>query len=336
MSREPGRLLTEMESELYAFLEWLTANGVSTDREALEDVILELARQNYMREDNSLIDTKGDIRLERARLIGLSHITQLLRSREGKSSFDQIRPFLCLFSKASHPSSVTANAPGPVGDTVGHHVFELLIACHALGMSEQVEVDHPFKQKKGRRNPDVVLRWRGRRWGLACKTIDSPQPRSYVTQVAKGARQIEECPDVDIGVVVVNLKNWMPVDLLWPMKRDPQGNTIYDGCRDGLAARDKLLEFCRFVRGRILAEGDETILRQEWAGLSKPIPIILQYAYGVALINPGDSPRNQPLSFLHAFPVRPLTPAQAEDVDDFVRVLTASGAWHADDIVLRP
>ena len=61
--------------------------------------------------------------------------------------------------------------------------------------------------------PDVLATYRGKRWGLACKSAYG-SPTTVAKAVRKGAKQIERS-DIDFGMIVVQLTNIFPHDRMY-------------------------------------------------------------------------------------------------------------------------
>lgn len=67
--------------------------------------------------------------------------------------------------------------------------------------------------------PDITCEFEGTRWGIACKTFHSANPRTHLARLIEGAMQLEKA-DVQHGIVAVNLANLVPQALLLRMRTD--------------------------------------------------------------------------------------------------------------------
>jgi hypothetical protein len=76
--------------------------------------------------------------------------------------------------------------------------FEILTACTMNLFAEDVRLEDP---------PDVLLTFEGRRWGVACKTLNG-SPDRIVNLVRDGRDQLAKAP-CDAGVVLVETTNVM-------------------------------------------------------------------------------------------------------------------------------
>jgi hypothetical protein len=123
--------------------------------------------------------------------------------------FDQLIPHLEMLSK----TTVLQNAVSSVTDDAANKVIELYVACLAMSFGSKITLDHPVNSKGD--NPDVMLNFRGQRWALALKTLHSPKPRTIYDNIKKAADQIEASSAAH-GLVILNVKNLLDYDALWP------------------------------------------------------------------------------------------------------------------------
>jgi hypothetical protein len=123
--------------------------------------------------------------------------------------FGQLVPHLQMLSK----TTVLQNAASPVTDDAANKVIELYVACLAMTFGSNIALDHPVKSKGD--NPDVMLGFRGQRWALALKTLHSSKPRTIYDNIKKATDQIEASPAAH-GLVILNVKNVLNYDALWP------------------------------------------------------------------------------------------------------------------------
>lgn len=123
--------------------------------------------------------------------------------------FGQLVPHLQMLSK----TTVLQNAVSLVTDDAANKVIELYMACLAMTFGSSIALDHPVNSKGD--NPDVMLDFRGHRWALALKTLHSRKPRTIYDNIKKAADQIEASPATH-GLVVLNVKNLLDYDALWP------------------------------------------------------------------------------------------------------------------------
>lgn len=123
--------------------------------------------------------------------------------------FGQLVPHLQMLCK----TTVLQNAASSVTDDAANKVIELYVACLAMTFASNVALDHPVNSKGN--NPDVMFSFRGQRWAIALKTLHSRNPRTIYENIKKAAAQIEASP-AHHGLVVLNVKNLLDYDALWP------------------------------------------------------------------------------------------------------------------------
>lgn len=124
-------------------------------------------------------------------------------------NFGQLVPHLQMLSK----TTVLQNATSQVTEDAANKVIELYVACLAMTFGSNIALDHPVNSKGD--NPDVMLDFRGQRWALALKTLHSRKPRTIYDNIKKAADQIE-ASSASYGLVVLNVKNLLDYDALWP------------------------------------------------------------------------------------------------------------------------
>lgn len=125
------------------------------------------------------------------------------------ADFGQLVPHLQMLGN----TTVLQNASSSITDGDANKVIELYVACLAMTFGTNIALDHPINSKGD--NPDVMLDFRGQRWALALKTLHSRKPRTIYDNIKKAADQIEASPATH-GLVILNVKNILDYDALWP------------------------------------------------------------------------------------------------------------------------
>jgi hypothetical protein len=119
---------------------------------------------------------------------------------------DQLHGHLELLNSAnpamSRPRRLT---DPPLTDDAANKITELLVAALVMRFARAVELDPP-QGRAGGANPDILSTVDGMRWGFACKTMTSPNPKTMFDRICDGVDQIEVSP-AQRGVVIVNVKN---------------------------------------------------------------------------------------------------------------------------------
>jgi hypothetical protein len=128
--------------------------------------------------------------------------------------------------------SVLQNRFSPATDAVANKMVELYFGALAMRVGEDVVLDDPDHSKGD--NPDVMLSFRNQRWALAMKTLASARnPQTIYENIKKGSDQIQGS-SAEHGLVVVNLKNVIDHDALWPVGDIP---TTEDYAKSALLAQ---------------------------------------------------------------------------------------------------
>jgi hypothetical protein len=115
-------------------------------------------------------------------------------------------------------------------------IAELRLAACCMLMMDTLNFDPPVgkKQVKGQ-NPDIIGRFKGKRWAVECKTLhpDRPgaeqNPQAFLSLVEKARDQIKAAVvggRADTGVVVMNMKNTVDPDTFLP-RREENGHVYY-------------------------------------------------------------------------------------------------------------
>jgi hypothetical protein len=140
---------------------------------------------------------------------------RLLKARQ-HPSFATLLPHLELLN---HGDPRQAGRASPTDDPA-RKLFEMFTALLAMQFSESVELAQPVHGSSG--NPDVVVHFQGKKWGLACKVPTSANPESLVQNLAKAVEQVV-ASEVEAGVPMFNLKNVIPPESYW--RADPDDSS---------------------------------------------------------------------------------------------------------------
>lgn len=133
--------------------------------------------------------------------------TRLLSVRD-HPSFPGLLPHLELLNEGDPRQAGRARAT----DQAARKLFELFTALLAMRFADSVELEHPVHGSRD--NPDVVLRYRGKLWGLACKVPTSESPESLIQNLSKAVDQVV-ASGVDAGFPMFNLKNLISPESYW-------------------------------------------------------------------------------------------------------------------------
>ena len=172
------------------------------------------------------------------RAVGLADLARKILAVVGHKDFEQLRGHLELLTGKEEFSLHDATEKE---NRANNQVFELFVATGVMRFASDIQVEEPNPKKALKyRNPDVLATWSGQRWGFACKALHSEHPEALIENLRKGVKQID-ASDATAGMVLLNMKNLVPHDLLWPA--DLRGGSweyaSYDGPSD---VRDRFTE----------------------------------------------------------------------------------------------
>ena len=155
-------------------------------------------------------------------------------------------------------------------------IFELLMALSVLQKGTNVDLEHP-QSNPGPANPDVLVDIDGVRWGLACKVLNAPKIKTYYDRVEDGIEQIEKATGAQRGFVVVNLKNVLDYDQLWPAPIVRTNDTTEGRWPSpehlGALAEEQVEKFLADFESAFGGDAHIRVLFKE----KKTIPLILNY-----------------------------------------------------------
>ena len=208
---------TSAEETVDRFLEILSDHGVDLAG-ASQDEALQMMNVIQMWRDPHLLP--ADPRPVLRAAMGFVDLAGKVVGVAGHKDFGELIPHLKMLAK----TTVLQNAASPVTDDAGNKVIELYVADLAMRFADDVKLDHPSASKGD--NPDVMLTYRSKRWALALKTLHSRRPRTIYDNIKKASDQIEAC-EADHGLVVLNVKNLLDYDALWPASSMPFPETKF-------------------------------------------------------------------------------------------------------------
>jgi hypothetical protein len=120
-------------------------------------------------------------------------------------------------------------------DDAARKLVELYVACLAVHCGEDIRIDHPTKAKGD--NPDILLSYLDKKWGLAIKTPSSAHGQTLFENIKKAGKQIERSA-AHKGLVVLNLKNIIDHQALW----NNSYNTLHEATLALTAEIEKVCE----------------------------------------------------------------------------------------------
>lgn len=252
----------------------------------LEDASTAIIEMLELYKDKGIQNKKMDCRARWRQGLFLADIARKVLRAQSKPDFKNLILHLKLLLEPSNFSqfSAVSVSASPKEKEINNKVFELLVGVVLFQICSNLRFDHPVSSRGG--NPDVIGEYKGEKWGFACKVSHSEHPATFLERVREGIEQIERA-DVDRGFVVVNLKNLIPHDIIWPAKRHPEtGDWAYGSFlfRDGPAEILRILfEKWRYEIYKSLG-GYEPFVEQ-FRG-KKAVPLILVLYCSVAGYTP--------------------------------------------------
>ncbi|HLP58034.1 MAG TPA: hypothetical protein VK186_04355 [Candidatus Deferrimicrobium sp.] len=137
---------------------------------------------------------------------------------ENHQDFRQLLDHLRKLSKCKF----ALNSPNSRLDQDANKIIELYLATLCMRIGNNVLLDDPNNSKGN--NPDVIASINKLRWAFACKTIHTINSQTIFEKIEKAISQIEKS-NVEIGIPVINIKNILPYDRIWPLgKTFPSAN----------------------------------------------------------------------------------------------------------------
>ena len=255
----------------------------------LEEAVTAILEMLEIRKDKTIHDKRVDCREKWRRGFFLADIARKALRAEHHADFKNLLSHLRLLlepSNFSQFSAIEASA-NPKGREINNKVFELFVAVILFQMCSNLNFDDPNNSKGG--NPDVIAEYKGVKWGFACKVSHSENPMTFLDRVREGVEQIEKA-NVNHGIVIVNLKNLIPHDIIWPARLDKEnGEWIYGAFpfRNGPAEMIQII-FQKFEQQVYALTGGREAFVKQFAG-KKAVPLVLMFYCSVTGYSPNSN-----------------------------------------------
>ena len=252
----------------------------------LEEACTAILEMLEMHRDKAVHDKKLDCREKWRRGFFLADIARKALRAESHADFRNLLLHLRLLlepANFSQFSAIQASA-SPKEKETNNKVFELFVATILFQICSNLRFDDPKNSRAG--NPDVIGEYKTKRWGFACKVSHSENPLTFLDRIRDGIEQIEKA-DVDHGIVIVNLKNLIPHDIIWPAKRDGvNGEWTYGAFpfRDGPSEMIQII-FQKFQQQVYALTGGHEAFVSRFAG-KKAVPLVLMFYCSVTGYSP--------------------------------------------------
>lgn len=226
MDRAQARSFVEVRMLVHRFESVMESYGIAVKPDSrLGDLCLELQDLEDKRLGRSRIQD-SDYRRKVSEAIGLLHLIELIiHLADMGRRLDPLIPHMRLLV-GKKECLISQNVPG-TGSGRLNKLFELLMAVACMRFAKQLTLDDPDDSKGD--NADVLFTHDDTRWALACKVPNGPSPESACDNVISGIAQIDRS-DVEEGIVILNARNWIDHDALWPPpgKDDLQSSAVQD------------------------------------------------------------------------------------------------------------
>jgi hypothetical protein len=258
------------ETEVFEFEKLLNANGLIIQKGSdLERVLLAVVETNEKYKKEIEHDNNIDIRLIFSDVAGIVDFVKQILKQKNHSDFKQIIPHLHLLNTAT---SSTLTSKSKITDDGNNKLMELYIALLCMSFAKNVRLDDP-KNSKGD-NPDVMFEFNNKKWAIACKALHSSKEKTLYDTLEKGTEQIIRS-STDKGIVIVNFKNIIDRDQLWPIINQEKFEKNLEeplfGCFQDVSVPLKILNSygCNFQKKLIETIGIENLNK---LGESKKCP----------------------------------------------------------------
>ena len=246
MSRKTFREWAQDIWELEAILK---ASGIAVPAKSpFEEAALTLVEWDEVQTGRANFDNQNDHREQWRRALSLADFAEKIILVRSHADFSQLLPHLRLMAGTFDLSQFSATSPQ---NQANNKLFELYTAAMGLHVMSHCEVDDPTQSNGA--NPDVLGDFHGRRWAIACKAMHSRSAKSFRDRVVEGVAQIEASA-ADRGIVLVNMKNTVDHDKMWPGWRDRHGDWHYAAYPSMEAAHRPLIDEFNELHSNLVAE----------------------------------------------------------------------------------
>jgi len=201
----------EGQNLVLAFEGLLTKNKIKiSQRSDLESKFLSVFDVLFHFEEREKLDPQGDYRSLFRDFSALYDLSLKILSVQSHSDFEQLLPHL----KKLNECSVAQNERSRITDQDANKIIELYVAALCMRFCDKISLDHP--QSSVGDNPDVIAEIDGSNWGFACKTIHTKNSQTIYENLEKAIDQIEKSKSTT-GIPVINLKNILNHEVIWPV-----------------------------------------------------------------------------------------------------------------------
>jgi hypothetical protein len=243
----------------------------------LEEASLAILEMLETRKNKAVHNKKVDCREKWRQAFFLADIARKALRGQQHPDFNKLLLHLKLLLEPGNFSQFSASriSASPKEKETNNKVFELFVAVILLQICSNLRFDNPHSSKGD--NPDVIGEYNAKRWAFACKVSHSKNPLAFLQRVRDGVVQIEKAK-TDRGIVVINLKNLIPHDEIWPAIQDKQSGEWEYGAypyRDAPVIKIRYL-FRQFEQDVYDLVGGRKAFIDEFIG-KKTVPMVLMF-----------------------------------------------------------
>lgn len=202
----------ESEARVGEFEDLLKShNIIIQDNSDLESVCLAVMEVNAKHKNEEVHDNQLDIRETFSDVAGIVEFIDKILKHKDHADFNQVVPHLRLMSEAN---TAVLTTKSKVTDAANNKLLELYVALLCMSFASEIRLDDPEDSKGD--NPDVMFKYRDQDWAIACKALHSINAKTLYDTLSKGVEQINRS-EAEKGIVLVNFKNIINRDQLWPI-----------------------------------------------------------------------------------------------------------------------
>lgn len=266
-----------MENELFSFVdaqkliikfeELLDFNKIKVSRDSdLESKFLSTFDILFKYEKKSQFNASRDAAFFRD-FSALYDLALKIMMVKDHPDFKELIPHLVKLNECK----IAQNQKSVIIDQDANKIIELYVAALCMKICEHVTLDNPIFSKGD--NPDILATYCSKIWGFACKTIHTRNSRTIFENIIKAVDQIERST-ATIGIPVINLKNVINHDSIWPK------TSAYNSVK---IPADKLFEDIESIRISLLNEIGKNDITQIFKN-KKSLPGVMFIAHSTTLV----------------------------------------------------
>lgn len=213
----------ESEELIYDFEKVLNDNGVMIQNESdLQRISLAVLETNAKHKKEIRHEDTSDIRLLFADVAGIVDFARKIVKHKDHKDFQKLVPHLHLLNTSG---TAVMTSKSKVTDEGNNKLMELYVALLCMSFATDVDFDDPNNSKCD--NSDIMFTFKDIRWAIVCKALHSDNVKTLFDTIEKGTEQINRSSAAK-GIVIVNFKNIIDRDTIWPIFEVENGEPVFD------------------------------------------------------------------------------------------------------------